>query len=96
MVSGGTAGVASWAFTYPIDTAKSLVQGLPLSTPRSARTARAVLAANLREEGSYSFLFRGFGATMARAFMNRAVVFSVFEVCVSGMDKHAAPRHDEA
>lgn len=96
MVSGGTAGVASWALTYPIDTAKSLVQGLPLSTDRRARSLRAVLAANLKEEGGYSFLFRGFGATMARAFMNSAVVFSVFELCVSGMDKHFAPRHDDA
>lgn len=96
MVSGGTAGVASWALTYPIDTAKSLVQGLPLSTDRRARSLRAVLGANLRQEGSYSFLFRGFAATMTRAFMNSAVVFSVFELCVSGMDKHFAPRHDDA
>lgn len=96
MVSGGTAGVASWALTYPIDTAKSLVQGLPLATERSARSLRTVLAANLREEGSYRFLFRGFAATMTRAFMNSAVVFSVFELCISGMDKHFGQRQDDA
>lgn len=84
MLSGGFAGAASWFFTYPIDISKSLVQGLPLSTPAEQRSLKAVLKHNLQEEGgSWRFLWRGLTPTLVRGFVCSAVVFPVFEFTLS-------------
>jgi len=95
MMSGGVAGVASWLFTYPVDVCKSLVQGLPLSTPRAERTLAAVLKHNRGLEGSYRFLARGLTPTLARAFPCSAVVFPVFEWTLTMLESSSPDSHQD-
>lgn len=93
MLAGGMAGVASWAGTYPVDTMKSLVQGLPLDTPAAQRSIAHLARHNAAlEGGSYRFLWRGFAPTMSRAFVNSAVVFSAYEGCVALLERYAPPQ----
>ena len=90
MMAGGTAGVLSWLGTYPVDTLKSIVQGLPLSTPREQRTLSYVLRQHAnREGGSFRFLLRGLAPTLWRAFPNSAVIFPVFEYVTNLIDKYS-------
>jgi solute carrier family 25 carnitine/acylcarnitine transporter 20/29 len=95
MMSGGVAGVASWLFTYPVDVCKSLVQGLPLSTPRAERTLAAVLKHNRGLEGNYRFLARGLTPTLARAFPCSAVVFPVFEWTLTMLESSSPDSHQD-
>ncbi|RZC87502.1 hypothetical protein C5167_036043 [Papaver somniferum] len=65
LVAGGLAGVDSWIACYPLDVVKSRLQ---------AQTQTSV-----REEG-YSVLWRGLGASIARAFMVNGAIFTAYEV----------------
>jgi hypothetical protein len=78
MVAGGTAGVASWLFTYPIDVVKTHVQAAPLDAPRRDRRMLHVLRERVRLEGARG-LTRGLSTTLVRAFACSAIVFPVFE-----------------
>lgn len=78
MLAGGTAGVASWLFTYPIDIAKTLVQCTPMHAPKEQRTLRAVLAKQMAIQGP-RFMLNGLTATLLRAFPCSAVTFPVWE-----------------
>jgi hypothetical protein len=93
MVSGGLAGVASWFFLHPVDVLKSLVQGMPLATPREKRSLSAVFRANMAAEGP-RFLLRGLAATCFRAFPASAVTFPVFEWMLALLDQALLSDHE--
>lgn len=78
MTSGGIAGTVSWALLHPVDVVKSCVQALPDRIPESERTITAVARAGYAREG-WRFFFRGYAATITRAFPNSAVTFLVYE-----------------
>jgi len=78
MMSGGIAGTMSWALLHPVDVVKSCVQALPDNLPEHERTVSAVARAGFKREG-WRFFFRGYAATMTRAFPNSAVTFLVYE-----------------
>ncbi|KAG7395717.1 hypothetical protein PHYBOEH_003322 [Phytophthora boehmeriae] len=76
MMAGGFAGMLSWMVSMPQDVVKSCVQsqsldGKQLSITEIARTRMAT-------EGP-GFFFKGFSATMLRAFPVSAVTFLVYE-----------------
>lgn len=75
MFAGGIAGVASWAFLYPLDVMKTLVQSVPMH--KEARIIPTVRQA-VQRRGS-QLLWSGLTPTMARAFPVSAVTFLVFE-----------------
>ena len=75
MFAGGIAGVASWAFLYPLDVMKTLVQSVPMH--QEARIIPTVRQA-VQRRGS-QLLWSGLTPTMARAFPVSAVTFLVFE-----------------
>ena len=76
MIAGGIAGMCSWTVSMPQDVVKSCVQsqsleGRQLSMMEMART-------RMQQEGP-QFFFKGFNATMLRAFPVSAVTFLVYE-----------------
>ncbi|CAI5706902.1 hypothetical protein KXD40_006059 [Peronospora effusa] len=76
MMAGGIAGMFSWIVSMPQDVVKSCVQsqsldGKQLSMMEMART-------RMQQEGP-RFFFKGFSATMLRAFPVSAVTFLVYE-----------------
>ncbi|KDO16287.1 hypothetical protein SPRG_18179 [Saprolegnia parasitica CBS 223.65] len=75
LLAGGSAGSISWMVTQPIDVVKTLVQSQPATSPLSALD---VVKHHYKLEGA-GFLFRGFGATILRAFPVSAVTFLVYE-----------------
>ncbi|OWZ14964.1 Mitochondrial Carrier (MC) protein [Phytophthora megakarya] len=79
MTAGGVAGVVSWAACMPFDVVKSCVQGQRLDGRQMAMVE--IARAGMKQEGS-RFFFKGFGATMARAFPVSAVTFLVYEKAI--------------
>jgi len=86
MTAGGIAGTLSWALLHPVDVIKSCVQAMPDRIPVEDRTVRAVSRAGYAREG-LRFFFRGYGATLTRAFPNSAVTFLVYEYIVHHMSQ---------
>ncbi|KAG6614983.1 Mitochondrial Carrier (MC) Family [Phytophthora cinnamomi] len=76
MTAGGIAGMLSWAVCMPLDVVKSCVQGQSLEGKQMTMTE--VARTRMRQEGPW-FFFKGFGATMVRAFPVSAVTFLVYE-----------------
>ncbi|KAG6623340.1 Mitochondrial Carrier (MC) Family [Phytophthora cinnamomi] len=76
MLAGGVAGMLSWMVSMPQDVVKSCVQSQRLDGPQQgvAQIARD----RMRLEGP-GFFFKGFSATMLRAFPVSAVTFLVYE-----------------
>lgn len=54
-VSGGLAGLLSWFLIFPLDVIKSVVQGSPVTAPRSSTAVSAVVMRLYREGGLRSF-----------------------------------------
>jgi len=77
LFGGGMAGVLSWVATYPQDVIKSRLQADAFGASRMYRGPLHCLQLSLKEEGT-SFLFRGIGSTVIRAFPMNAVTFGVF------------------
>jgi len=77
LFGGGMAGVLSWVTTYPQDVIKSRLQADAFGASRMYRGPLHCLQLSLKEEGT-SFLFRGIGSTVIRAFPMNAVTFGVF------------------
>lgn len=75
LLAGGTAGILSWALSYPIDVVKTRLQA---DTTGMYRNARHALMLSVKQHG-YRILFQGFGACMYRAFLVNAVTFVAFE-----------------
>ncbi|KAE8993999.1 hypothetical protein PR001_g19566 [Phytophthora rubi] len=76
MTAGGTAGMLSWALCMPLDVVKSCVQGQSLEGKQMTMTE--IASTRMKQEGP-RFFFKGFGATMVRAFPVSAVTFLVYE-----------------
>lgn len=76
LLAGGSAGVVTWFFTYPIDYIKTLVQTDSLENPRQTS-----MLGYLKEElskGSVKRLFIGFEIMLVRAFFVNAAGFFCF------------------
>ncbi|KAE8880265.1 hypothetical protein PF005_g3043 [Phytophthora fragariae] len=76
MLAGGLAGMLSWVVSMPQDVVKSCVQSQQLDGPQLGMTQ--IVRARLQQEGP-GFFFKGFSATMLRAFPVSAVTFLVYE-----------------
>ena len=78
MTAGGLAGIFSWVFTYPQDVIKSRLQADGWGRGQQYRGSLHCLQASLASEGR-SFLVRGIGSTIIRAFPMNAVTFWVYK-----------------
>ncbi|CAI5736674.1 unnamed protein product [Hyaloperonospora brassicae] len=76
MVAGGMAGMISWVVSMPQDVVKSCVQSQSLEGKQVS--IAQIVQSRLQQEGP-RFFFKGFSATMLRAFPVSAVTFLVYE-----------------
>uniref|UniRef100_H3HCA0 Mitochondrial carrier protein n=1 Tax=Phytophthora ramorum TaxID=164328 RepID=H3HCA0_PHYRM len=76
MMAGGIAGMLSWIVSMPQDVVKSCVQSQSLQGDQQTMTQMA--RSRMQQEGP-GFFFKGFSATMLRAFPVSAVTFLVYE-----------------
>jgi len=80
LLSGGCAGILSWALNYPIDVIKTRVQAEGFAPHGKYTSYHDCIVKSLRSEGLGS-LFRGYNATMLRAFpVNAAILATVTQV----------------
>lgn len=75
LLAGGSAGILSWALSYPIDVIKTRIQA---DTTGKYRGMLHATRESVRVHG-WSILFKGFSACMYRAFIVNAVTFAAFE-----------------
>lgn len=83
IVAGGLAGAAFWAFVYPTDVVKSVIQVDDYKNPKfsgSIDAFRKILAS----EGVKG-LYRGFGPAMCRSVPANAACFLAYEVTRSSL-----------
>ncbi|POM75634.1 Mitochondrial carnitine/acylcarnitine carrier protein [Phytophthora palmivora] len=76
MMAGGIAGMLSWVVSMPQDVVKSCVQSQSLEGEQMTMTQ--IARTRMQQEGP-KFFFKGFSATMLRAFPVSAVTFLVYE-----------------
>eukprot|EP00435_Cladocopium_sp_Y103_P058734 s179_g20.t1 len=82
-LAGGISGAAAWASTYPIDVIKT----------RWTTSACGVYGGltdclvKTMQQGGWRVFLNGFGATMARALPQHAVVFSTYELIKSTLNE---------
>jgi solute carrier family 25 (mitochondrial carnitine/acylcarnitine transporter), member 20/29 len=76
-LSGGLAGVAYWAFTYPIDVLKTRVQSDSITSPKYSGNIDCLLQI-VRQEGVRA-LFHGISPCLLRAFPVNTGIFLGFE-----------------
>ena len=79
-ISGGVAGVAYWALTYPTDVIKSSLQSDELQ--HSQRKYRGIVDCALklyRDEGGWRRFFRGFSPCLLRSVPANATMLLVLE-----------------
>ncbi|KJE97973.1 carnitine/acylcarnitine carrier protein [Capsaspora owczarzaki ATCC 30864] len=99
MLAGGASGMAGWLSTYPTDVVKSRMQADSMTNPQYRGFVDCVVK-SYRAEGLGVF-FRGFNATMVRAFPTNASTFVVYTMCMrllGGVDTsqdHSHTRHME-
>lgn len=77
LVAGACAGIGFWAFIYPVDYIKTLLQCDSLEKPNYRGSLHC--AAEEAKKG-YQVFFRGFGIMMVRACVANAFGFLCFEV----------------
>lgn len=75
LLAGGTAGILSWALSYPVDVIKTRLQA---DTQGLYRGAVHAAQHSIRTHGP-GILFKGFAACMYRAFVVNSVTFVAFE-----------------
>ena len=75
LISGGTAGMASWGFVYPFDVAKSVIQ----SKPDGKELHWFKILKDMRMKYGTSSLFRGMGTVLLRAFPVNSITFLCYE-----------------
>lgn len=88
--AGGLAGILSWVSVYVFDVIKSRIQ----ATAAKGSPYRGWLDCALKsykEEGTTVF-FKGFGATMARAFVVNGAIFTSYEFSHSLLSKWTNPK----
>jgi len=77
LLTGGCAGMLSWAGMYPIDVIKTRIQAEGMGPSSKYKSYLDCLKKSSSEEG-YMWLTRGFGATMLRAFpVNASILTTV-------------------
>ena len=84
MLAGGLSGIAGWASTYPFDVVKTVIQNDPnITRPHSKAIPTFKCFAN-HLNGVYgnnvSSLFRGFWATVLRAFPTNVAILSTWHL----------------
>lgn len=77
-IAGALAGAASWIIVYPMDVAKSTIQGMSSTTPLKDRRVFTVLK-NIQQHHGFRQLYRGLGIALIRSLPVNAVVFPVYE-----------------
>jgi Mitochondrial carrier protein len=76
--AGGCAGCLTWIIIYPFDVIKTRVQTSPLTTPFRELTMYRI-GSNIVQQHGYTYLFRGLGITLIRAFPVNGTIFPVYE-----------------
>jgi hypothetical protein len=76
LLAGGTAGVASWLVTMPLDVIKSRLQSDCLTTPRYSGVINCLML-SWKADGLTVF-WRGIGVTCLRAFPTNAVTLVIY------------------
>jgi solute carrier family 25 (mitochondrial carnitine/acylcarnitine transporter), member 20/29 len=85
-LAGGFAGCAGYLCTYPLDVLKSAAMAAPPgSQPADVRMAAIARRLHAEHGGSWRWLVRGLGPTLARGFIINAVNFSAFEWFLSNI-----------
>ena len=79
VVAGGISGALTWAIVYPVDIIKSIIQTIPLNTPRERRTTLYVAKDIIKRHGRM-YLFHGLGVTVLRALPVNGMIFPVYEL----------------
>eukprot|EP00928_Gymnodinium_smaydae_P003145 TRINITY_DN11124_c1_g1_i1.p1 TRINITY_DN11124_c1_g1~~TRINITY_DN11124_c1_g1_i1.p1 ORF type:complete len:309 (-),score=30.13 TRINITY_DN11124_c1_g1_i1:218-1075(-) len=82
-VAGGCAGALAWSVIYPIDVVKTRWQ---TAAPGRYNSFWHCIQSTVGQEG-YKALFRGYGATMARAWPQNGVIFCTYELVKGLMTK---------
>jgi Mitochondrial carrier protein len=77
LVAGGTAGIASWITTIPIDVVKTRIQSEDLANRRYSGGIRHCFASSWKADGARVFC-RGLSATCLRAFPTNAVTLVIY------------------
>ncbi len=77
LLSGGLAGVATWATMYPVDYAKTKIQSDSLTNPQYKNSIDC-LRTEIKSKG-LKVMYTGFNIMIARAFVVNAVGFLCFE-----------------
>ncbi|XP_052170308.1 mitochondrial carnitine/acylcarnitine carrier-like protein [Diospyros lotus] len=83
IVAGGLAGASFWAFVYPTDVIKSVIQVDDYKNPKFSGSMDA-FGKILRSEGAKG-LYKGFGPAMTRSVPANAACFLVYEVTRSSL-----------
>lgn len=83
IVAGGLAGAAFWAFVYPTDVVKSVIQVDDYKNPKFSGSMDA-FGKILRSEGAKG-LYKGFGPAMTRSVPANAACFLAYEVTRSSL-----------
>lgn len=79
MLAGGLGGIVGWASTYPIDVVKTIIQSDPPPGEKKVPSIGSTLRQIHQEQGLRS-LFRGFAATVIRAFPTNVAILSTFHM----------------
>lgn len=87
LLAGGAAGAGYWAFTYPIDYLKTLIQTDDLKN----RKYKGLLDCfNQRKHDGFKSFFRGYGVCMLRSVPVNGGGFFVFEMVMRALGRSAA------
>ncbi|CAJ2661254.1 unnamed protein product [Trifolium pratense] len=79
-IAGGLAGISSWIFNYPTDVIKTRLQAQTSSSMKYKGILDCTLKI-IKEEGSI-VLWRGLGATIAKAFVMSSAIFPVYQIAL--------------
>lgn len=85
ILTGGVAGMCSWASLYPVDVIKTRIQAEGLKPHGRYHSYLDCAKVSFKEEG-YAWITKGFGATMLRAFPVNAAVLSTVTLVLRYMD----------
>ena len=94
MFAGGTAGVASWVYSYPTDVIKSKVQAEGF-LPRGRYKGYTDCIKTSIDEGGYRVFTRGMAVCLTRAFPVNAATFVAVELSLGVLDPHRKEKFSE-
>jgi len=94
LFTGGLAGMLSWAAFYPIDVIKTRIQAEGLQPYGRYASYTDCAVVSFKEEG-YTWMTRGFGATMLRAFPVNAAIFATVTLIYRYMRSQSSDEYDD-